>query len=408
MRMMAKWLIIAGFASGFVFLMAGMWYKSNVFGYLFEQKLKQELVALLYINQNKVITSISQSPKLVTIEEIDLMKSFLKDPRIAYALVINKYGQIRWAPETTFFGRRINDSDVMQARPLPTDAIAKAYLTKSPQVISFDREGGQYYEVAFPLLANNDIRGVVSLEVSRKEIHETLSQGMRRFYAGSILIMFVFLACGAVFIYLNVLAPIKHIQDTVEEISLTQPAWPQERMGKDEIGGLERTLAAFLDKLRATMSRFEKGRKDMTDIEQDRWQQILQILVPSGVALILDNDNYVLAGHNIESLVKKGHPETPGQQQPQRAGLPDMFQRLPKAAVEAAPTAAAPVSKTHLLDFVTSTELLQLINKALERPGHFIEGNLVLDSLPHKARIMTLASGVPKEQRTIVWLDSDK
>ncbi len=394
MKILPKWTVVFLFTGFYVFILAGIFY-SNLFRWFFEEKLKQEIVALLYVNQNRFISGIVASPKVVTIEEVDTMQNFLKDSRIVHAILINKYGQIRWSPDTAMFGKRIEEYQAVRA--LPTDSIARSYVTKSPKYASFDRESKNFYEVAVPLVSQGEVRGVISIEVSREETKATLAQGMTRFYTGAVGVVIVFLVTGVFFIYKIVLTPLSEIQDTIESISIVHPAWPKDQFRADEFGQIQKTIAVFLDKLRATMARMEKDRRDLGELEKNRWDQILKVLVRSGGAMVLDGDNYVLASHNLGAVLAKSPASATVKT------VADVF----KGNTAAAPVSVASApSKTHLLDMITSAELLQLINKALERPGNFFEGGVTLDAQLFGARVITISATQPQDQRTLVWLDS--
>ncbi|MBI4369229.1 MAG: hypothetical protein HY547_03255 [Elusimicrobia bacterium] len=397
MKLLPKWFILFLLTGFYVFFLAGMFY-NNLFRWFFDEKLKQEIVALLYVNQNRVISGMMSSPKVVTIEEVDTMQNFRKDPRVIHALVINKYGQIRWSADPAMFNKRLEEYQAVY--PAATDALPKAYVTKSPKIIPFVRDKAHFYEVAVPLIAQGEVWGVASLEVSREEAKETLAQGMRKFYAGGVGVIFIFLATGIVFLYRSVISPLSQTAEILETLSVAQPAWPAEKFRSDEIGKVQKALAQYLEKLRAALSRYERDRKDVGDIEKGRWEQILKVLVRSGGVLVLDGDNYVMASHGLQAVfsVKPPPPSSMGR------GLPAA---IATAATQPAGSVATAASvRTHLLDLATSTELLQLVNKALERPGTYSEGLVVLDSMPHNARILTIAAGQPQDQRTLVWLES--
>lgn len=380
-------------------MLAGIFY-NNLFRWFFDEKLKQEIVALLYVNQNRFVSGFLSSPRVVTIEEVDTMQNFLKDPRVVDALVINKYGQIRWSKDAQLFGKRIEE--YQSIHPLPTDAIARSYVTKSPKVLPFELEGRSFYEVTVPLMSQGDMRGVVSIQVSREETKETLAQGMQRFYLGGAGVVAIFLATGVFFLYKSVAGPIKETKEIVDSLSITQPAWPSKEMRSDEIGDLHKSLSAFFDKLRAAVSRYEKDRRDVGELERARWEQILKVLVRTGGAIVLDGDNYVMASHNLAHFAVKA-PQIAMRATPKI--LPGALG--PTAEKAGGPQAAAQTTaRLHLLDFITSAELLQLINKALERPGHFSEGAVLVDAQPFSARVITISAGQPQDQRTLVWLES--
>lgn len=399
MKISLKWTILFLITGGYVFFFAGLWY-SNLFRWFFDQKLSQELVALLYVNQNRFVNNILSSPRAVTIEEVDTMKNFLKDSRIINALMIDKHGRIRWAADTSFFGKRIEELE--QTQPPPTKAILRAYVTKTPKVIAFRREDKDYYEVAVPLMSHGDIKGVVSLEVSREESKATLAAGMMKFYMGGGVVVAIFLVTGVLFLQKVVTGRIAEMKDIVENLSLAQPAWPQSQFKPDELGDLAKGFATFLDRLRATFSRLEKDRMQLGDLEKARWEQILKVLIRTGGVIVLDSDNYCLATHHMDEMIKKSSASAAKR----AAAAPGIPGSLMSPAVEGQVASAS--TRIHLLDFMTSTELLQLINRALERPGHFLEENVVLDDLPYAARVMTLMGSQPQETRTVVWLDPRK
>ncbi|MBI4063304.1 MAG: hypothetical protein HY401_03265 [Elusimicrobia bacterium] len=398
MKILSKWSLLFVFTGAYVFLIAGLFYQ-NLFQWYFDEKLKQEVVALLYVNQNRFLSGVASSPKVVTIEEVDTMKNFTNDTRVVDALLVNKYGQVRWChKDPLMFGKRIED--YQNAHPLPTDAVARAYVTRSPKVLAFQLEGKSFYEVAVPLVSQGDIKGVVSLQISRQETEATLAQGMRRFYIGALIVVGIFLLTGILFIQKSVTSPLTELKETLDSIAISSPVWPETaKFRTDEIGILQRSLAAFLDKLRMSLARFEKDKKDVGELEKTRWEQILNVLVRSGSVIVLDADNYVMAGHNLSALMVKAGP----------AGQPRakaFSQGQGGFATEQ--KGAATASRLHLLDFVTSTELLQLVNKALERPGHFSDGTVILEQKPFQARIVTIPRSQGQDQRTLVLLDEGK
>lgn len=394
MRLLPKWFIIFIVTGIYVTVLAGLFYR-NLFTWFFREKLRLEVEAVLYVNQNKFISGLLDSPRVITIEEVDTMKSFLNDKRIVYGVVINKSGYVRWSPDVQLFGKHIREFE--QVHALPTLAIARAMATKSPRTELFKRESKEFFEIAVPLVHQGDIRGVVSLEVSLEEAKATIAVGMRKFYTGAVGVVVLFLVTGVVFLYLFVLSPIRQIKDNIDNLSVVGPAWPEAGQRKDEFGDLEKSLISFFGKLKSTVTRYESDRKDYMELEKNRWEHILKVLVPSGCALVLDGDNYCLASCNLDYIGLK----------PELLRSAASSRRMPVFNPQdpSAPGIAPSGGKTHLLDLVTGTELLQLINKALEKPGQFVSGPVTLKDVPYNAKVITLAASSAQDQRTIAWLN---
>src|SRR3989338_7874651 len=149
MKLSRKWTLLFLLTSSYVFVFAGLWY-SNLFRWFFDEQLKQEAIAWVHISQNRFVSGLISSPKAVTIEEVDTMKNFLNDPRVVDAVVVDKYGRVRWSQDTGLFGKSIQDLETTQ--PLPTKAILRAYVTKVPKVLPFKRDKKDFYEVSVPLV----------------------------------------------------------------------------------------------------------------------------------------------------------------------------------------------------------------------------------------------------------------
>lgn len=400
MKLIVKWCVFFGVLCFIVLVLAGLWY-SRLFQWVFEEKLQQELVALVYVNKARFVSAFVSSSKVITIDEIDMMKNFLNDQRVVHALIVDNRGLIRWAPDAALFGRRLQEIET--SHPLPTDALIRAVKTKQPKVYPFAREGKDYYEVAVPFENQGKILTVVSIEVSREEAQATAAQGMRKFYLGSTLAGGFLMFTGIIFLYVFIVNPLGKLRENIDNLSLTTLAWPSQASVHDEMGAIHHALFVFFEKLRSTISRVEKDHKDMIELEKRRWEHLLRVLVRSGTVLVLDADNYVLAGYNMDSLVTQASSKAGMARSGPPSGLPVGAQGSSSAAPAALSAAA---TKTHLLDLITSTDLLQLINRALERPGQFFDDKMTLQDITHTARVMTLAGDQPHDQRTIVWLES--
>ncbi|MFC1522101.1 hypothetical protein ACFL6Y_06805 [Elusimicrobiota bacterium] len=377
MKLIYKWLIIILLGGGYAFFMGGIFYK-NLFRSFFDEKLKQEIVALLYINQQRILTGLREYPYVVSPEEIEIFNSLSKDPRVIYLAIFNKYGQVRWSPDPTLFGKTFDE--YVKFRALKTRAVESVLATSAPKIMPFIEDGEELYEIAMPYEFRGEIKSIISVEVSRRETAQVVARGMGKFYLGAIGVLAFIIGTATFFLYRWVLSPLGLIRENIDSLSVTDPSWPIPKDNrKDEIGDLEKSLAVFFERLKATTSNFEKDKKDNIETERTHWQQVLDVMAQNSTAFVLDGDNYVLASKNLDTFIAQ-NAQTGAQQEPQTQ------------------------KSHHLLDIVTSAELLQLVNRALEKPSSLVNGQITLDQSLYATRVITLTSQNQSSQRTILFM----
>lgn len=365
MKLSSKWLLWFGGIGIYVMFLGGVFYY-NLFKWTFDEKLKQDILEMIKVHTPTLRKGLLRSPRAITLDEYDIMSSLSKDERISTILYLNKAGIVRWHKESRLMG--ISWDEYQKDIGTLTDAVAQAYLSKSPKVRLVPKQ--PFYEIAIPLSVRGDIIGIVNIQVSRAGSEAIIYSAMRKYVFGAIGVLLLLGIPLYIFLHHFVVYPLSSLKDSIDTIS-TKSFDVRFAPRKDEIGDLTESLGQFLQKVRGELDSMSAREKQRSDAEQHWWRSILNTIMPSGHhAIVVDEDNNVLYT-NFE-LFRSDES-----------------------------------GKLHLLDVVDSQQqnLLRLIGVALETPNQVVEGDTAFKGENCHVKVLHLAEA-GDIRRTLILFES--
>ena len=75
---------------------------------------------------------ILKSPNVISKKESRIIQSIRSDERIVSIIYLSSTGRVRWHKVKRFIGA--TSDELQKEAPLPTDALLKAYINKTPQI----------------------------------------------------------------------------------------------------------------------------------------------------------------------------------------------------------------------------------------------------------------------------------
>lgn len=352
MRLGTKWMLWFCAIGVYVMLLGGVFYY-NLFKWTFDEKLKQDVIEMVKIHSSTLRNGLLRNPKVITLDEYDVMSSLSKDERVSSVFYLNKSGILRWHKEGRIIGMPWDE--FQKTVGVPTDAIAQAYLSKNPKVRLVPKQ--PFYEIAIPLSIRGDVIGIVDMQVSRAGSEVIISSAMRKYVFGALGVLFLLGIPLYFFLHHSVINPLASLRDSVDSISTKnfELRFPQRG---DEVGELSASLSRFMQKVKLELDSMSSRDARRSEAEQHWWQSILNTVVPAGNnAIVVDEDNNI------------------------------MYASFELSA------SAGPSQKLHLLDVVDSQQqsLLRLIGAALETPNRVLEEDTVFKGEPCHVKVLHLA-----------------
>lgn len=374
MKLTWKWLIWFTGIGIYVMCLGGVFYY-NLFKWTFDERLKTESITMIRNWAPLLQKGLSQSPWVITLDEMDIMNALNKDERVANLLYLNKNGSIRWFKDTEMWSKSFDDYTA-KFGDLKTSAIKQAYLSRAPKVAPIP--GEPYYEVAIPLSKQKgggaaEVMGLIDLWVSREGVEKVISSAMNKYVLGAIGVLL--LIGGPLYFFMHhfILGPLGFLRDALESVSVRSLdlKFPPR---KDEIGELANAFTSLITKLKAELEGFQTRETERGAAEEKWWANILKVVVGQhGQAIVMDEDNTVLyTNFELKQPAEAGH-------------------------------------KMHLLDVVDTQqqELLRLVGQALEQPNDLLEGETVFRGEPCQVRVMHLA-GLGQHRRTLILFEAKR
>ncbi|MFA5162145.1 MAG: hypothetical protein WC421_07850 [Elusimicrobiales bacterium] len=363
MKLSAKWFVWFGLVGIYVMVLGGVFYY-NLFKWTFDEKLKNDVIEMARLKTADLTAGLIRSPRVITLDEYDVMNWFRNDNRIAEIIYISGAGSIRWHKHAKYIGMMLDDYE--KEIGLATNAVSQAYYSGNPKVYLV--RGQPFYEIAIPLRAReNVIIGVLDLLVSREGSERIISSAMRKYIVGAAGVLLLLGIPLYLFLSHYVITPLSVLRDSIDNIS-TKSFEIKFARRRDEIGELAESVALFLDKVRVELSDITERDRQRHAHEQAWWQAVLTTAVKRGSrAIVVDEDNNVLYANFEMSAV-------PGQ-------------------------------KLHLLDVVDSQQqdVLKLIGMAMETTQTSVEGDTTFKGEPAHVRAVQVQSEGTLKRTLIIF-----
>lgn len=355
MRLSIKWFLWFSAIGVYVMFLGGIFYY-NLFKWTFDEKLKQETLDMVRLYAPTLVRGLSHNQSAISMDELDTITRISKDRRVAALVYLNKYGEVRWFKDPS----KITESfdQFSKEVTLPTDAIARAWETKSPIIRPVS--GLPLYDIAIPLAFEGRSLGILDIQVSRETAVNVIDSAMEKYAIGAIGVLLLLGVPLYFFMHHWILIPLFGLQEAIETISFkTFELKFAPRL--DEIGDVAEALKLFLFKVKGELSTAKVRESKRGTAEARWWQSILLAVVPKSYrAIVVDEDNSVLYSNFQLPVSPPGIAPIPG--------IGD----------------ARPAAKPHLLDIIDTQqqEVLRLIGIALDRPNQVVEADAVFRSEP--------------------------
>ncbi len=368
MKLTSKWTLWFILVSLYAAIIGGLFYY-NLFKFVFDQKLQNEIVAMVRYRAPLLVQGIASHPRSdATFREADLMKEWQRnDDRIKSLVYLNDNGSIRWHENTQFL--KMSFEDYNNEVGMNTNAVALAHRDRTPKAIMFD--DGNYYDMAIPLLAKDDVAGIIDLTVSRVEAKALIRQSMVRYAIGAFIMILLIGGVLYLFLLLKIIRPLEVLKDSVDAVSLNRLtlSYPSR---SDEIGNVAEAVSALLSKIKEEIKGLEDVEIMSLEKEQRWWKTILAVAIPRGTrALVVDENNNVLYT-NFEMNIQKEGP-------------------------------------VHLLDIFDGRQqsIIQVVGEAMEHPGKVLRGNVLSQDVQCIVKAVQLPDDAGKT-RIILVLEPEK
>lgn len=325
-----RWFIWFALAAFYTIILGALLY-FNLFKYVFDVNLQNQIINTVSNNARTLINGLVTKDYL-TIPELEIITSWpAQDPRIRQVVYFNGNGSIRWHKNAEHIGKSFKDYE--RGGFLETYAASDAMLNRTPKVIM--KHDGAMYEIAIPLkLAKDDqVVGVISLDVSREQVQAEIKSAMFRYLLGSVAIMFLMGLVLYICVIRKIVSPIVALTNSIDNIS-TKTFQFDFSQRADEVGDLAKSIENFLTKVKQELEEQEELSKNRKHYEQEWWAEVLAATIPKGSRAIVVDENNNIMHTNFELPLKKEGP-------------------------------------VHLLDIfgVTQQEVVRIVGQAMENPG---------------------------------------
>lgn len=369
MKLTSKWILWFVLVTVYAAMIGGLFYY-NLFKFVFDKKLQNEMVEMVRYRAPSLVQWLASRPKgEATFREAEIMKGLTRnDERIKSLIYLNYDGSIRWHENTQFL--RMSYSDYNNSVGFDTNAAVQAIRDRLPRAIMFGN--GNYYDMAIPLLAkDNVVAGVVNVTVSRENAKKLIHSSMVRYAFGVVVMILLIGGVLYLFLLIKILRPLQLLKDSIEAVSFNNPqlSFPKR---SDEIGDVGEAVSGLLDKIQQERAQLQQTELMSAEKEQQWWGNLLVAMTPEGGrAMVLDEDNNILYA-NVE---------------------------LDKAGKE----------KIHLLDVFDGRqqEIIQVVGEALQTPGKVLRGSVVDKDVKYRVKAVQLPDDGGKH-RVVLVLEPEK
>ncbi len=306
MKLTSKWILWFVLVTVYAAMIGGLFYY-NLFKFVFDKKLQNEMVEMVRYRAPSLVQWLASRPKgEATFREADIMKGLTRnDERITSLIYLNYDGSIRWHENAQFL--RMSYSDYDNSVGFDTNAAVQAIRDRLPRAIMFGN--GNYYDMAIPLLAkDNVVAGVVNITVSRESAKKLIHSSMIRYAFGVVVMILLIGGVLYLFLLLKIIRPLEALKDSIDAVSFNNPklSFPPRN---DEIGDVGESVNALLDKIQEDRRRLEQKETMSEEKEQKWWACILETMTPQGgKGMVLDEENNILfANFELNQSKKKVH-----------------------------------------------------------------------------------------------------
>lgn len=298
-----RWFLWFSLVAIYTIILGGLLY-FNLFKHVFDVNLQNQIIDTVRQNANVLIEGLV-TRNYITIQENDIISSWPRqDSRITNITYFNGDGTIRWHKDLKMLDMSL--SEYHRSGFLDTDAVLEALTAGRPRVML--KDDGNMYEIAIPLKAKDDkIAGVISMDVSRKQVKEEITSALVSYLAGSIAIFFLMGIVLYIFVIRNVTNPIIQLSDSIDNIS-TKSFQLDFTSRHDEIGLLAKSVEGFLTKVKQELEERELVDKSRQHYEQEWWSSVLAVAVPKGTRAIVVDENNNIMHANFELKINKEGP----------------------------------------------------------------------------------------------------
>lgn len=354
MRLSVKWVLWFSAIGIYVMFLGGIFYY-NLFKWTFDEKLKQETLDMVRLYAPTLVRGLNRNQSAISMEELDTVTRISKDNRVAALVYLNKYGEVRWFKDPS----KITESFDQFSREvtLPTDAIARAWETKSPVILPVPDM--PLYDIAIPLAFEGRSIGILDLQVSRETAVDVIDSAMEKYAVGAVGVLLLLGVPLYFFLHNWILMPLLGLREAIEGVSF-KTLDLKFASRSDEIGDVAEALKLFLFKVKGELSTAKVRESQRGTAETRWWQSILLAVVPKSYrAIVVDEDNSVLYT-NFKLPLPADVPTISG------SGI------------------AVAQSKPHLLDVIDTQQqdVLRLIGIALDRPNQVVEADTTFRTEP--------------------------
>lgn len=369
MKLTSKWILWFALVTVYASVIGGLFYY-NLFKFVFDKKLQNEMVEMVRYRAPSLVQQLASRPKgEATFREAEIMKSLVRnDDRIKTLVYLNYDGSIRWHENTKFLG--MSYADYNTSVGFDTNSVVQAIRDQLPRAIMFGK--GDYYDMAIPLLAkDNMVAGVVNVTVSRESAKKLIHSSMVRYAIGALIMIALIGGVLYLFLLLKIIRPLGALKDSVEAVSMNHLIleYPER---SDEIGDVSKSITSLLEKIREDRKSLETGEVLSLENEKRWWKSVFAVMVPKGArAMVVDEDNNLLYA-NFEISI-------PGKKQ------------------------------VHLLDIFDGRqqEIIQVVGEAMENPTKVLRGTVVNKNVQCVVKAVQLPDDAGKN-RIVLVLEPEK
>ena len=302
-RISTRWFFWFTLVAIYAVIVGGLLY-FNLFKRVFDLNLQNQVIDTVRQNASTLIEGLV-SKNYLTVPENEIISSWPRqDNRISNVVYFNGNGTVRWHKNLDLLDMPI--ADYQRGGYLETNAIDEAVRTGNPS-IKIKKEGN-YYEIAIPLKAKgNKIAGIISVDVSRKQVKEEIKKALTMYLAGAVIIFILMGFVLYIFVIRSVTNPLLQLAEGIENISTKSFVLNFSSRG-DEIGMLAKAVENFLGKVKKELEEQESLEERRLHYEQEWWSSILAITIAKGTRAIVVDENNNIMHANFELKIEKDGP----------------------------------------------------------------------------------------------------
>jgi len=368
MKLSLKWFVAYAATALYVAIVGGFLF-FYAFVFVFDEKLQQEIAGEVRSRAPVMISQLAANKPRITFDELQLMNSWLQsDDRVQSIIYLNRDASIRWHKTGDYIGKSYDDARAEDI--FATGSVAQAFNNKTNRSIMYG--GGLYYDMAFPLRgAQDELVGVINLQVSRQGTKSLIAAAMVRYAAAAAVIFILMGLILYIFIFVKIVGPLNQLSGAVDAISLKDLKLNYKERN-DEIGGVADSVSGFLSRVKKELAGVEAQTEKNGEMETAWWKSLLAVAIAKGSrAVVVDGDNNIMFA-NFEINVKKDGP-------------------------------------LHLLDLLdgSQTEAVTIIGKAMDAPGKVYKGEASVAGAKYVVKAVQLPP-LDGAVRTMIVLEPEK